>query len=135
MAADVERLIEVHEIGPGSAESLAGFFSQSPTTVGVVERLLAAGVTPRMEERQEIFNGERFVVTGALERWSRDEIGGLLEGAGARVTSSVSKQTDYVVVGGKPGSKARRAEELGVPVLDEIGLRRTCFVEKGLTVD
>jgi len=133
MAADVERLIEVHEIGPGSAESVAEFFAE-PHNRGVVERLLAVGVTPRVEERQRLFDGERFVVTGALERWSRDEIGSLLEGAGARVTSSVSKQTDYVVVGGKPGSKARKAENLGVPVLDEAGfvdLLRT----KGLTVD
>jgi len=118
MEADVDQLVAVHEIGPGSA----------------VERLLAAGVTPRVEKRQRIFDGESFVVTGALERWSRDQIGALLKGAGARVVSSVSKQTGYVVVGGKPGSKARKAAELGVPILDEEGLV-ALLRDKGLQVD
>jgi len=121
MDADVERLAAVHEIGPGSAESVVQFFAESHNR-SVVEGLLAAGVTPRVEERNNLFDGERFVISGALERWSRDEIGAILESAGGRMSSSVSKQTDYVVVGGKPGSKARKAEELGVPVLDEDGL-------------
>ncbi len=121
MEADVERLVAVHEIGPGSAESVVEFFAESHNR-RVVEGLLAAGVTPRVEDRNELFDGERFVITGALERWSRDEIGAILESAGGHVTKSVSKQTDYVVVGGKPGSKARKAAELGVPILDEDGL-------------
>jgi DNA ligase (NAD+) len=87
-----------------------------------VGRLLAAGVKPRVERRQRIFEGDRFVVTGSLERWGRDEIAALLEGAGARVTSSVSSKTDYVVVGENPGSKAEKARELGVPTLDEAAL-------------
>ena len=119
--AGVDRLVGVHEIGPGSAESIVQFFAE-PHNRSVVDRLLEAGVEPRVEERRGVFDGERFVVTGSLERWSRDEIGALLERAGARVTSSVSKQTSYVVVGDKPGSKAKRAEEAGVPVLDEEGL-------------
>ncbi len=122
MDADVEHLVGVHEIGPGSAESVVRFFAE-PHNRSVVEKLLDAGVSPYVEERSAgAFDGERFVVTGALERWSRDEIGALLEGAGARVTSSVSGQTDFVVVGGKPGSKARKAADLGVPILDEAGL-------------
>ncbi len=133
MEADVERLVSVHEIGPGSAESVVQFFAE-PHNRSVVEGLLAAGVSPRAEERQRLLDGERFVVTGALQRWSRDEIGALLEGAGGRVTSSVSKQTDFVVVGGKPGSKARKAEELGVPVLDEEGLV-ALLRAKGLEVE
>jgi DNA ligase (NAD+) len=123
----------VHEIGPGSADSVVQFFRE-PHNRSVVERLLAAGVTPRVENRQRIFDGESFVVTGALERWSRDQIGALLKGAGARVVSSVSKQTGYVVVGGKPGSKARKAAELGVPILDEEGLV-ALLRDKGLQVD
>jgi len=133
MEADVERLVAVREIGPGSAESVVAFFAE-PHNRAVVEGLLAAGVSPWVEQRQRLFDGERFVVTGALERWSRDEIGAMLEGAGARVTSAVSKQTDYVVVGGKPGSKARKAEELGVPVLDEQALVEL-LRDKGLAVD
>ena len=121
MAADVETLLEVREVGPGVAESVVEFFKE-PHNRRVVEGLKEVGVSPRVERREQLFDGERFVVTGALERWSRDEVGSLLEELGARVTSSVSKRTDYVVVGGKPGSKARKAEELGVPVLDEAGL-------------
>lgn len=132
MKADVERLVAVHEIGPGSAESVVEFFAESRNR-RVVEGLLAAGVTPRVEERKKLLDGERFVITGALERWSRDEIGAILESAGGRVTSSVSKQTDYVVVGGKAGSKARKAEELGVAILDEDGLL-ALLQEKGLSV-
>jgi len=133
MEADVDQLVAVHEIGPGSADSVVQFFRE-PHNRSVVERLLAAGVTPRVEKRQRIFDGESFVVTGALERWSRDQIGALLKGAGARVVSSVSKQTGYVVVGGKPGSKARKAAELGVPILDEEGLV-ALLRDKGLQVD
>ena len=121
MSAGVEALLKVREVGPGVADSVVEFFKE-PHNRSVVERLKAAGVSPRLQKRQQLFDGERFVVTGALERWSRDEISGLLEGLGARVTSSVSRQTDYLVVGGKPGSKARKAEELGVAVLDENGL-------------
>jgi len=133
MAAEEERLLEVHEIGPGSAESVVQFFAE-PHNRSVVERLLAAGVTPRVEERRQLFEGEKFVVTGTLERWGRDEIGALLQDAGARVTSSVSKKTDYVVVGENPGSKARKAEELGVPVLDEDALA-ALLRDKGMDVD
>ncbi|MGD8331305.1 MAG: NAD-dependent DNA ligase LigA [Acidobacteriota bacterium] len=132
MEADQERLEEVHEIGPGSAESVVQFFKE-PHNRSVVERLLERGVSPRVERRAQHFDGEKFVVTGTLERWSRDEIGDLLERAGARVTSSVSKQTDYVVVGENPGSKASKADELGVPVLDEAALV-ALLRDKGLDV-
>lgn len=133
MEADVDRLVSVHEIGPGSAESVVQFFAE-PHNQSVVGGLLAAGVSPRAEARRHIFDGERFVITGALERWSRDQIEALLEGAGGRVTSSVSKQTDFVVVGGKPGSKARKAEELDVPILNEEGLV-ALLRDKGVEVD
>ena len=132
MDADIERLVGVHEIGPGSAESVVEFFAE-PHNRRVVEGLLDAGVSPRVKERQKLFDGERFVITGALQRWSRDEIGAVLEGAGGRITSSVSKQTDYVIVGGKPGSKAHKAEELGVAILDEDGLL-ALLREKGVSI-
>ena len=99
-----------------------------------IRTLPAAGVSPRAQQRQQLFDGERFVITGALQRWSRDQIAALLEGAGGRVTSSVSKQTDFVIVGGKPGSKARKAQELGVPILDEESLV-TLLRDKGLEVE
>jgi DNA ligase (NAD+) len=68
--------------------------------------------------------GKTFVITGTLEEWSRDEASRLLVDRGAKVTSSVSKKTDYVVAGDNAGSKLDKANELGVEVLDEAGLRK-----------
>ena len=132
MEANFDRLIAVHEIGPGSAESIVAFFAE-PHNCSVIKGLFAAGVTPRVEERQEFFGGKRFVITGSLGYWSRDEVVAILESAGGRVTSSVSKQTDYVIVGEKPGSKARKARDLKVTILDEDGLL-AMLQEKGLNV-
>ena len=132
MEANFDCLIAVHEIGPGSAESIVAFFAE-PHNCSVIKGLFAAGVTPRVEERQEFFGGKRFVITGSLGYWSRDEVVAILESAGGRVTSSVSKQTDYVIVGEKPGSKARKARDLKVTILDEDGLL-AMLQEKGLNV-
>ncbi len=120
MAADEERLIAVHEVGPRVAHNVREFFGQERNRV-VVEQLLELGMNPQVErsETPAIFAGDKFVVTGSLERFSRKSIGELLADLGARVTSSVSSKTDYVVVGENPGSKATKAEGLGVPVLTE----------------
>lgn len=120
MDADEEGLTEVREVGPEVARSVREFFDQERNR-RVVEALLEHGVRPSVEDagRERILEGERFVVTGALQRWGRDEVTGLLESLGARVTSSVSGKTDYVVVGEEPGSKADKAAELGVETLDE----------------
>ena len=67
---------------------------------------------------------KRLCLTGALDTLTRDEAGALIVAAGGKVAGSVSKKTDYVVAGADPGSKLRKAETLGVPVLDENGLRR-----------
>ncbi len=69
-------------------------------------------------------SGKTFVITGTLERWSRDEATRLLVDQGAKVTSSVSKKTDYLVAGDNAGSKLDKANELGVEVLDEAGLAK-----------
>jgi DNA ligase (NAD+) len=68
--------------------------------------------------------GKTFVITGTLEQWSRDEATRLLQDRGAKVTSSVSKKTDYLVAGSNAGSKLDKANDLGVDVLDERGLLR-----------
>lgn len=133
MDAEEERLQEIREIGPEVARSIREFFDQEENRE-VVEQLLERGVEPRVEERRQVFDGERLVITGGLQRWTRDEIGDLLERLGARVTSSVSSRTDWVVVGENPGSKADRARELELEILDEEGLVRL-LRDRGVAVD
>ncbi|MBI5167608.1 MAG: NAD-dependent DNA ligase LigA [candidate division NC10 bacterium] len=124
--ATEEELSGIHEIGPRIAESVALFFSQKGN-LKVIERLRKAGV--RMAEevvavpQAQPLAGKALVLTGALEGFSRDEAKNLIERLGGRVTSSVSKKTDYVIVGRDPGSKYDEALRLGVPILDEEGFK------------
>ena len=120
MAADEERLTAVHEVGPRVAHNVREFFDQERNRA-VVEQLLELGMNPQVERSAAptIFAGAKFVLTGTLERFSRQAIGELLTDLGGRVTSSVSSKTDYVIVGENPGSKAAKADGLGVPVLTE----------------
>jgi DNA ligase (NAD+) len=126
MDASVEQLLEVADVGPVVAESIHTFFQQAHNRE-VVEQLRACGVT--WEEGQpsartpKPLAGKTIVLTGALPTLSRDEAKDLLEAAGAKVAGSVSKKTDYVVAGAEAGSKLDKAQELGVKVLDEDGLR------------
>jgi len=116
-----EEIAEVYGIGPRIAESVRLFFDQ-PANRRAIARLRQVGVL--MEERAvaegpKPLAGKTFVLTGALERLSRDEATERIVRLGGRVTSSVSRKTDYVVVGKDPGSKAEDARRLGVPTLDE----------------
>jgi DNA ligase (NAD+) len=126
LAADRERLEAVEGIGPTIAESVARFFADHRNRAEVA-RLRELGVRwPKAAPRRSgegPLAGKAFVLTGTLPSLSREQATALIEGAGGRVTSSVSKQTDYVVAGASPGSKLRRAEELGVEVVGEEGLR------------
>ena len=92
------------------------------------ERLQAAGVRTEMQQPQEViderFKGKQFVLTGTLEGFTRDEARLLIETRGGRVTSSVSKKTDYVIAGDEAGSKLDKATTLGVKVIDEAGFTR-----------
>ena len=123
MDADEETLVGIREVGPEVARSVREYFTVERNR-RIVAELLELGVRPRptIDPRHEVFRGERFVITGGLERWTRPELVALLESAGARVTSSVSRRTDYVVVGANSGSKADRAEQLSVARLDEAAL-------------
>jgi DNA ligase (NAD+) len=126
MDADIEQLLEVADVGPVVAESIHTFFQQ-PHNREVVEQLRACGVTweegaPAARE-PKLLAGKTVVLTGTLPTMTRDEAKDLLEAAGAKVAGSVSKKTDYVVAGAEAGSKLDKAQELGVPVLDEEGLR------------
>jgi DNA ligase (NAD+) len=126
MDATVEQLLEVPDVGPVVADSIHTFFQQ-PHNREVVEQLRACGVAweegaPAARAPKPLA-GKTIVLTGTLPSLSRDEAKDLLEAAGAKVAGSVSKKTDYVVAGAEAGSKLDKARELGVPVLDEDGLR------------
>jgi DNA ligase (NAD+) len=129
MAASVEELLEVNDVGPVVAESLHNFFSEDHNQM-VIEQLRAPGkVTwpegpPAPKAPQGVLAGKTVVLTGTLPSLSREDAKEMLEAAGAKVAGSVSKKTDYVVAGAEAGSKLVKAEELGVPVLDEDGMRK-----------
>ena len=125
--ASEEEIASVDGVGPKIAASVREFFSV-PQNAAVVERLREAGVAMEEESRQlerpQTLSGLTFVLTGTLERLTRDQAKAALVALGAKVTGSVSKKTSYVVAGAAAGSKLAKAESLGVPVLDEAALER-----------
>ena len=120
MKASEEELQDVNEVGPRIAESIVEFF-QEPKNRELVKRLEEAGLTfsGKKKERGTKLAGKTFVLTGTLQRYSRDQAKKMLEDAGGRVSGSVSKKTDYVIAGSDAGSKLDKAKELGVPVIGE----------------
>lgn len=131
-AATVEEVGAVEGIGGIIAASVRAFFD-NPDNVGVIERLRERGVRLEDEaagpEKPQTLAGLTFVLTGALERFTRDDATAALKSYGAKVSGSVSKKTSYVVVGADPGSKYDKALELGVPILSEDDLAR--IIEAG----
>lgn len=124
LAASEEQLLEVADIGPVVAGSIRSFLDD-PMNIELIEQLRAAGVHwPEhvVEREAKPFAGKTFVLTGTLPNMTRDEAAEKIEAAGGKVAGSVSKKTSYVVAGAEAGSKLAKAEELGVPVLDEAGL-------------
>ena len=125
MDASVEELLQVKDVGPVVADSIHTFFAQ-PHNREVVEQLRACGVHweegEPAEKAPQILAGLTVVLTGTLPTLGRDTAKDMLEAAGAKVSGSVSKKTSYVVAGAEAGSKLAKAEELGVPVLDEAGM-------------
>jgi DNA ligase (NAD+) len=127
-SASPAELEQVHEVGPKLAESIYRFFQESHNQ-RLIARLRAAGLTlksaaaetPKMKQ---VFAGQTFVLTGTLEGLSREEATELIQQRGGRVTSSVSKKTNYVLAGADPGSKLDKARQLGVPVVDEQEFRK-----------
>jgi DNA ligase (NAD+) len=119
--ADEQALTNVAEVGPKVAASIVEFFSERANRK-VIERLRAAGIDPQHARLEAVSNrlaGQSFVFTGTLARRSREEAGELVGRHGGKVVSSVSKNTDYVVVGTDPGSKYEKAKTLGVRTLTE----------------
>ncbi len=127
MQSPQEELEAVDGVGPTIAESAAGFFAD-PRNQEEIERLRKAGLRwplrPAAPKRSGPgpLDGKKLVLTGTLPNLTRGEAKSRIEAAGGKVTGSVSKKTDYVVVGADPGSKAQKAESLGVETLDEAGL-------------
>ena len=125
MNASSEQLTQVADVGPVVAQSLRTFFDQAHNRE-VVEQLRACGISWEEGEPVEAANlplaGLTFVITGTLPNLGREYLKARLEEAGAKVAGSVSKKTHYVVAGAEAGSKLDKAQELGVPVLDEAGV-------------
>ena len=120
MAASEEELTNIDDVGPITARYIVRWF-ESPQSQHQIEMLRQAGVS--FESREEIadtrFAGKTFVLTGALERFTRSEAEEIIERFGGKASGSVSKKTSYVLAGADPGSKLTKAQSLGVPVLSE----------------
>lgn len=116
------QLIAIDGIGEKVAESVVDFFDD-PDTLDEVDRLLELGVAPQAERvisyADHPFTGKTFVLTGSLENFTRQSASSLIKERGGKVTSSVSRKTDYVLAGEDPGSKRDKAEKLGVAIIDE----------------
>jgi DNA ligase (NAD+) len=126
-AASQEEIVEVEGIGPERAEAIAEWFADEDNRA-LVEELRGLGLRfeagPEERPVEGPLTGSTYVITGTLEGYSRDEARKALEAKGAKVADSVSKKTSGVVAGESPGSKLAKAEQLGVPVLDEAALER-----------
>jgi DNA ligase (NAD+) len=120
-----QELQQVEEVGPRVSAAIREFFDE-PKNLQLVERLRKAGLQMKgiKKERGTKLSGMTFVLTGTLAKYSRDEAKKLLEEAGAKVSGSVSKKTNYVVEGAEAGSKLDKARELGVPVIDEAEMEK-----------
>ena len=122
MAADEERLQLVADVGPIVAAHIRAFFHEKRNRV-VINQLLAAGVNWPISSSNKVIDspltGKTVVLTGTLSTMTRDEAKAHLSSLGAKVTGSVSKATDIVIVGKNPGSKIKRAVALGITIWDE----------------
>jgi DNA ligase (NAD+) len=125
--ASAEVLQQIEGLGPNIAESIVDWFTQ-PVNKKVLKKLQAAGVDPKMKrdekKKEGALSGFTFVVTGTLKGFTRDGIKEFIEENGGKVTDSVSRKTNYLVLGENPGSKAEKARSLGVKILNEAELRK-----------
>jgi DNA ligase (NAD+) len=125
--ADPEQIEEVEGVGPIMAVQIAESLADEATWA-LVEKLKEKGLQLEADESERRkeggpLEGKTVVLTGTLPELTREEAAALVKSAGGKVTSSVSKKTDYVVAGDNPGSKLAKAEKFGIEVLDEEGLR------------
>ncbi len=120
VTAPFDELVSIRDIGATVAQSIRTFFDNQGN-IAVIRRMRESGVSPAVEQKKVggRFTGKSFVFTGALSRFTRDEVRILVENEGGNAVGSVSKKTDYVVAGEEAGSKLAKARELGVTVLTE----------------
>jgi len=121
-----DSLTSVNEIGPEVAGSIIKFFSQSHNAA-IIDKLQRAGVAPvkaSIEGVSSHLRGKTFVLTGTLDGYTRDEARTVIESHGGKVTSSVSKKTDFVIEGAEPGSKLAKAKSLGISILNEANFQK-----------
>jgi DNA ligase (NAD+) len=119
--ASRDELIAIQDVGPKVADSIIFFFEQ-PENRALIDQLRTAGVNFSSSAKKQstgVLEGQTFVLTGKLERFTRDEAASRIEELGGSVTSSVSAKTSYVIVGEEPGSKLAKAQKLGIPTLSE----------------
>lgn len=127
--ASQQALESIEGVGPRIAESIVAWFNR-PANQALIEKFRRAGVTLQKTEKAtsaespQSLAGLTFVITGTLPTWSRNEAQTFIEQQGGKVTGSVSKKTDYLVLGENPGSKFDKARALGIPTLDEESLRK-----------
>jgi len=124
MAATVDELTTIRDVGPEAAKSIVRFF-QEPSNLQVLAKLITAGIAPinrqfsAATESPGALTGKTFVLTGTLEHMTRQEAKVRIESLGGKTTESVTKKTHYVVAGLSPGSKLDKAKTLGISILDE----------------
>ncbi|CAN5389916.1 NAD-dependent DNA ligase LigA [soil metagenome] len=123
MNASEDEINSVHEAGPKIAESTFRFLKEKHN-IKVIDRLIKAGLNLKVAEDEKIivnknFEGKIFVLTGSLLKYTRDTASEYIEKAGGKVSSSVSKKTDYLLAGAEAGSKLEKAEKLGIKIIDE----------------
>lgn len=122
MKMNIDDLMLMDGIGEKGAASVIDYFAE-PQHREEIEMLLSLGVKPRLQEAvnygSHSFNGKSFVLTGALSGYTRQSASALVKERGGKVTDSVSKKTDFVIVGDDPGSKAEKAKSLGITILSE----------------
>jgi DNA ligase (NAD+) len=127
MSATQEEIQEAEGIGPGRAEGIAEWFSDEENRK-LVEELRELGLNfeagDELKPVEGPLSGQTYVITGTLESFTRDEAAQALEARGAKVSNSVSKKTAGLIVGEEPGSKLKKAQDSGVPVLDEKALQK-----------
>lgn len=121
MLATAEALATIDGIGEILAQNITEYFAD-PRALNIIKRMLEAGVSPKppkiLTTKTTAFSGKKVVLTGTLEKYTRKQAGEIIENMGGEIVSSVSKNTDYVLTGEKPGSKLGKAQSLGVEVID-----------------